>query len=92
MDDLSDLMGFSDQPNEDSLADRDCPNCDGTGHDDGQCFMCGGTGSAFQPMLAPQERGWFASLRRSSEHAWLLGAQLAEPGSSEEPEDEDLDF
>lgn len=30
-----------------------CPNCDGTGYDDGQCYMCGGTGEALDGLRPP---------------------------------------
>ncbi|MFC6751731.1 hypothetical protein [Deinococcus aquaticus] len=43
--------------NDFDLFDDTCPDCSGTGYDDGQCHTCGGTGSPLRPTPAPTTTG-----------------------------------
>ncbi|MCD0170205.1 MULTISPECIES: hypothetical protein [unclassified Deinococcus] len=44
--------------NDFDLFDDTCPDCSGTGYDDGQCHTCGGTGSPLHHTPRPHHGEW----------------------------------
>ncbi|PYE52016.1 hypothetical protein [Deinococcus yavapaiensis] len=68
-----------------SFYSGDCPNCYGSGYDDGQCDMCSGTGTAFQFALPPEERGPEASRRRQEANDALISDPFDVPNDADDP-------
>lgn len=62
-----------------------CPECGGTGYDDGQCHMCGGTGTALRPSLLLGLYGPDELEVRRAGYTWTFGSVLEE-------DDADLPF